>query len=266
MRARWTQLNMTGAAAVRSAALFVVLLAFTSSAANAGPMAPLRDNAHPISKKSIDVWKVKQTNHFGIYTVYAAPEFLRIDCSTGGSLIAKAPDWKIHLFHLKDGRGCVIPYKHWSLNRSASSFNITNCPRKPTACKIAGIDAKRYTFALENFHEESGGGLYRSFEKKEYVRCAISVAADKHGLPREPIEIWRHLLEIQTRFDIPLEVRNDERFGGFVYAMTTEGQWQEKVPINFFEPPTGLKNEGTPITIYFGSNMEDAAKMMIEMK
>ncbi len=250
----------------RAVVSLTALLTLSAVPSKAGPMAPLRDATHEQSKKTIDVWRVKQSNCFGTYTVYAAPKFLRIDCSSGGSLIAKAPDWKICLFHIKDGRGCEIPYKHWALNRNANSFNIEHSQQRASACKVAGIDAKRYTFPLENFKAEEDGGLYRSIKRKEFVRSAISVAADAHGLPHEPIEIWRLLLEVQTRFSIPLEIRNDERFGGSSYSLETKEGLASKVPVSFFEAPTGLKNEGTPITIFYGSGMEDAAKMMIEMK
>lgn len=222
------------------------------------------------SKKMVAVWKVTQSNAWGLYTIYASPQYIRVDGSTGGGLISKAPDWEISLFHKKDKRACQIAFRDWGTNRNLGSFRIDKNHQTPEKCNIAGIDARRYTFPMDDLGYGEGGataGLFRSNTKKvEVVRRKITIASSNHNLPHQPIEVWRLMLETPTKYSIPLEIRDDVRFGGQLVHLKTQSQTNASVPVEFFDPPTGYKNEGTPITIFYGKQVEDVASMMMDMK
>lgn len=223
-------------------------------------------NTERTTGKTARVWKVKQSNSWGHYTIYAANNVLRIDGSTGGSLIAKAPEWKVIVFHPEDRRMCSTPYSQWGAGRVTNSFNVERSGAKATGCTVAGIKALRYSFDLNREIEQEDGGIFRSTSKVQLLRTHLTIASDNHGLPKQAIEIWRRLFELQCKDAIPLEAFSDKRFGGTTFAFRTLSQSTETVPLKFFDCPVGFKEGGTPLSVFFGSCMEDAASLMLDMK
>lgn len=261
--------NSMGKLTVAWLLAFCLLVSAQQTIAKPGPVPDAASGfsrADNAEQRKIKVWKVKQSNSWGLFTIYAAPGFLRVDGSTGGRLIAKAPDWQVFVFHTEDKRFCSVPYRQWGVGRVSDAFSVERSGVTPKPCNVAGIRAKKYTFRLNGEVDQQDGGIFRSTAREELVRSHVTVASDDHGLPKQLIEIWRRLLEIQCKNAIPLEVSDDKRFGGSNFSLRTQSQSAEAVPIKFFDCPVGFKSGGTPISVFFGSSMEDAASLMLDMK
>lgn len=245
--------------------LAAALLLFAASA-HAGPASVKRGGETSKSKKPIEVWKVKQSNAWGTYTIYSSRQFFKVTSTVGGSLIAKAPDWKVHVFNDEDKRICSIGFNQFQKHSTQASISVEQIGAKPNSCVIAGIKGNRYAFPPEQKQQLDNEGLFRSGPKVEILRVNYSVAADNHGLPKEVIEVWRLFFDLPTRNLIPLEIRDDVRFGGFRYRLKTESQAMETVDAKFFDVPVGYKPKEGVIATFFGSSMEDACQLMLDMK
>lgn len=213
------------------------------------------------NSKTVKVWKVNQHNAWGSYITYASPQFFRIDSSSGGSLIAKAPDWKLHFFHTQDRRICAFTYYYW-MQRKHDLGSVEDSGQQPEDCKVSGIPGKMYSFDV-NFTDsgQAGSGLlFRSDTKKnQFKRAHIVVAAGlKTKFPPQLKSIWCTLFEVPVRCKIPLEIKYDLRFGGHIYHFQTDREAMVSVPIDFFKPPSGFKEGGTPLVVFFGTQFEDA--------
>lgn len=248
-----------------TATLFVTATLFAASA-HASPASLKKGGGPSKSGKPIEVWKVKQSNAWSTYTIYASRQYFKVTSTVGGSLIAKAPDWKVYVFNDEDKRICALEYGQFRKLAFQESVSIEQFGAKPYPCMIAGIKGHRYVFPPEQKQKVDNEGLFRSGPKVEILRVNYSVAADNHDLPKEVIDVWRRFFDLPTKELIPLEIRDDVRFGGYLYRLKTESQSRDSVDAKFFDVPTGYKPKEGVVATFFGSSMEDAAQLMLDMK
>lgn len=219
----------------------------------------------PAASQMIGVWKVEQENAFGSYVIYAGPASIRIEGSSGGRIVARAPDWTVKVFNIKDKRACLVPYRDWILKVPGSS-RISLVRQKPVKDSIAGISVMKYKFPVGGVSETDGGlsSLYKARVQKQFIKSrAISVAADNHNLPEQIVEIWRCTLESFARGSILIQVCEETSTGQQVKVLNTTAQKSVSVPSSMFDFPSGYKHAGGALSVFFGSEIEDAAKMLL---
>lgn len=217
------------------------------------------------ARASVKAWQVKQTNAWGRYTIHTTNNAIRIDGSSGGVLVARAPQWQVVVFHLREARICKIPYVHWK-EKVPTSHRLTDTGRKPQLVSIAGLPAFKYTFAVNDFQDSDAGtnNLYRSKLTKDLIlRRTFAVAKDESRLPIQVREIWRNFLELKTLGSIPLEIY--ELSGGKnAYKLQTQSQKFVFVDPSMFSSPGGLKELDSPFLVFFGGKqVEDMAHIIM---
>lgn len=229
-----------------------------------GEAAPVRQNETPSPGSEIKAWMVSQTNPFGKFVTYVASSGIKIEGPTGGTLVAKSPDWRVFVFHRHDSGGFTTPYKEWS-SRIRNNRKLDK--EKPTHCTVAGIPALRYFFPVNKATDGDGGTalIYRSKATKQVLKSkTITVAANLKKYPLQAIEIWRCFLESNIVGTIPL-VSIDEMEGGQKqYRVNTTAQKDTTVAANYFDCPAKFKaTGGTMFSVFFGAEIDDVGSLMM---
>jgi hypothetical protein len=226
----------------------------------------LAGEAFARQESSIKAWQVKQMNPWGYYTIHAGRNAIRFDGSTGGVLVSRAPSWQVIVFHRKEGRICKIPFEEWQ-NKVNVRARLSDSGQKPQSTIVAGVPAWKYTFAINDIQNSDSGTstLYRSKLTKEHIlRRTFTIARDESKLPYQEREIWRSFLELRSVGAIPLEICEELAGGKRSYQLETRSQKYVFVKPSLFDSPNGLKNSDSAISVFFGSQMEDMAEMMLE--
>ena len=217
------------------------------------------------AEKQISTWVVHQKNRWGNYIVYYSDQALRIEGSSQGVLVSKAPKWDVFLYHTRDKRCAQIPLKLWT-QKMSGRVNLKAMKQAPVKEKIAQIDVLTYRFPINSEVDVTGGtnALYQSRMINKYAICSVfSFDANSKRFNTIPIIIWNCFLEFPYSGRVPINAYILVKNGEKELVLESTKQESKLMPASKFEKPQGLKMvNDPPLSVFMGKGILDATELL----
>ena len=215
--------------------------------------------------KKQSVWVVHQKNRWGKYVFYYTDNALKIEGSSNGVLISKAPDWDVFVYHKTDKRYTQIPLKTW-VHKAKGRMNLNKLKLKALKRKVANLDVLTYIFSVNSDVDVSGGtnAMYQSKMVTKFAKnTVVTFDANQKRRNKIPVLIWSCFFEFPNAGSVPIETYFDLKNGKREYSLETLKQNTAKLPSSIFDKPKGLTRTNSPVlSIFMGQGILDATELL----
>lgn len=215
--------------------------------------------------KKVKVWVLHQKNRWGKYKVCVNNKAIRINGSSGGVVIAKAPNWEVFVFHKRDKKFCTATLSQW-IRKTNGRLYLPKLKQKPKYKSVSGLKISTYRFPINAVMDVTAGTqtVYRSRGRSTFVKDSIfGFYINQKRVSKAACLVWNGFYEFPNTGVVPIEyyyvLKNNQK----IFGLTTSSQIEKLVDPAVFERPVGLKKTTKPIlSVFMGSGLMDATELL----
>ena len=198
-------------------------------------------------------WVVNQQNNWRKYTVYITNDAIRAKGLTGGSLLARAPNWHVAVYNEIDKAARVLPPAKYMLECSSGpTIKPTATPKKKN---ILGLNCLEYEFPVNADVDATFGSRFMfkgKIDKEKFLKSNVYTFAEPQGKYIMQSLIWSAFISIPKTKMFPIGLHSIYKDGTTQTNLKTLSQKNQLVSEKLFLLPEGLSRSDKPIRAIFG--------------